>query len=215
MREYSTFIEKTDFYPEAGIRVLIAGVVCCATKYDKAAYPVVSWAKEHYYRVHFLIRRSPRLAARIYEDVGYLSLCRKCLRRTWVRLGETPPEFCECGERMRTYGPLWLGKLKDSEFLESVVNVNEERLKEVYGDYWENMKKALEFLRAVRDESDHPFYYNLHAICRSMGISPPPVAKVVEELRNAGYEASRTVLCGVGLRTNAGVDELRRLLSEI
>ncbi len=212
MRKYSCFVEKTDFYPELGLRVLIAKVVCEATKYDKAAHPVVSWAKEHYYRAHFLVRRSPRLAAKVYEDVGYIAYCRKCLRRAGVRFGDTPPEFCSCGEKFRLYGPVWLGRIKDGNFLEKVVEVGKEEL-ERYGDYRRKMEKALEFLRNLREEADSPFYYDLHAVCRAMSISPPPIARVLERLRELGYEASRTVLCGTGLRTDAGIDELREVLA--
>ncbi len=212
MRKYSCFAEKTDFYPELGLRVLIAKVACEATKYDKATQPVISWAKEHYYRVHFLVRRSPRLAAKVYEDIGYLAYCRKCLNRVGVRFGETPPEFCNCGEKMKVYGPVWLGKLKDGDFLGRVIDIKVEGIEEMYGNYWRKMEKALEFLRSLKEESDSPFYYDLHAVCRVLSLSPPPIAKVIEELRKRGYDASRTILCGTGLRTEAGIEELRKVL---
>ncbi len=73
LKKYGAFAVKTDVYHEVGLRMLIGFVVREATKYEKALSPLVSWAKEHYYRVHFRVRKSTSGSAKVYEKMGYLA----------------------------------------------------------------------------------------------------------------------------------------------
>ncbi len=193
LRKYSCFVEKVEFYPEVGLRVLAGKIAAEATKYDKALEFVACWAKEHYYRVHATIRRSPRLASKVYENMGYLAYCPDCLWRKSLTM-EIDSCVCErCGKRAKIYGPMWIGKLKSELLGKAELN---------------------EFLKRLYGELDVPFYYELHAVCRRLGVSPPPVSKVISKLIELGFEASRTVLSGTGIRTNAGIEELERAVSE-
>ena len=203
LRKYSCFVEKVEFYNEVGLRVLAGKIACEATKYDKAPVFVASWAKEHYYRVHAVVRRSPRLAAKVYENVGYLVYCRNCLWRKPVSIRESLPSVCErCSGKLSVYGPLWTGKLKDDEVLERACRKCED-------------ERALQYLSKLLEEEDCPFYYELHEVCRRLETSPPGVNEVVERLREMGYRASRTVLSGTGVRCNADIGVIESVLKDL
>jgi tRNA (guanine26-N2/guanine27-N2)-dimethyltransferase len=62
-------------------------------------------------------------------------------------------------------------------------------------------------------EIDSPFYYDLHKIAKSLKTSSPKIESVIEKLREKGFQASRTHLCRTGVKTNAGVSEILKLLN--
>jgi tRNA (guanine26-N2/guanine27-N2)-dimethyltransferase len=213
LRKYSCFVEKLEFYPEVGLRVLAGKLACEATKYDKALNFVVCWAKEHYYRIHAIVKRSPRLSAKIYESVGYLVYCKNCLWRKTVPIGETTSNTCDrCGGKVKVYGPMWLGKLKNSKLLNRACRENLKLSKVESSNIYDEARSFLEKLSA---EVDSQFYYELHEICRRLRISTPKINVVLEELRNRGFEASRTVLCGTGVKCNAEIGEFEEILIDV
>ncbi len=207
LRKYAIYAEKTEFYPELGLRTLIGKIVREATKYDKAIDVLVSWAKEHYYRVHIKLRRSVALAGKIYENVGYLFYCFNCGNRVWAPMDGSSFERCRCGGRFKMIGPLWLGKLHDKEFVRSMINKVGEM--SVGDDTKDKLKK---FLQSIHDEIDVPFAYTTHHIARMLKTSPPQVARIIEELRRMGYKASKVHYSGFGFKTDASVDEIKKIV---
>jgi len=204
LRKYSCFVEKVEFYPEVGLRVLAGKIVAEATKYDKAVDFFISWAKEHYYRIHAVIRRSSRMSSKIYENYGYLAYCKKCLHRECIKLEELSKiSECKCGEKLKVYGPMWLGKLKGN-MKDIVKEVNKKEVDK-------NVKK---FILQLAEEVDVPFYYDIHEVSRKLKVSPKPVSLIVEKLRDMGFKASRTVLSGHGIKTDADIKVIESLLSE-
>jgi len=207
LRKYGIYAEKTEFYPELGLRTLIGKIVREATKYDKAPRVLVSWAREHYYRVHVAFRRSVAMAGRIYEKMGYLFYCFKCGNRVWVKMDGDCRESCSCGGRFKMIGPLWLGELHDREFVSKMMEKVDEL--EVGEEERERIRK---FLKSIRDEMDVPFSYSTHFFARILKRSPPKVERVIEELRKRGFEASRVHYSGVGFKTNAGFEEVKNVM---
>ncbi len=198
LRKYSSYAEKTEFYPEVGIRMLAGKIAGEATKYDKAMEVLVSWAKEHYYRIHVTFRRSPKRAGGIYDKLGYLYYCRKCMRREWRAMDGCSVERCRCGERYTMMGPLWLGELKSRNFLEKVIGKSEGKVKNMF--------------TRIAGEIDVPFYYDIHAFAKKMSISSPSINRIIEELRAMGYSASRTAFSGTGFKTDADSSEIVSIL---
>ncbi len=205
LRKYSCFVEKVEFYPEVGLRVLAGKIASEATKYDKAVEFFASWAKEHYYRIHVVVKRSPRLAAKIYENYGYLIYCKKCLYREYINIeNKNNTKSCcpRCGEKLKVYGPMWLGNMKNAKGELS-------KVKKMDVD-----KKVKEFLIKLNEEIDVPFYYNVHEVCKRLKVSPKPVDEIIEKLKEMGFEASKTVLSGNGIRTSASIDVVEFLLQK-
>jgi len=206
LRKYAIYAEMTEFYPEFGLRALIGKIVREATKYDKAVEVKVSWAKEHYYRVHIRLRRSVALAGKIYEKVGYLFYCFDCGNRVWAKMDGSAMERCRCGSRFKMLGPIWLGELHDGEFVAKMID----RVDEMAVDD-RTKEKLRSFLRTIHEEIDVPFAYTTHYIARMLKSSPPKVTEMVERLRKMGYRASRVHYSGFGFKTDADIETVKKL----
>jgi tRNA (guanine26-N2/guanine27-N2)-dimethyltransferase len=207
LRKYSAYAEKTEYYPELGLRMLIGKIIREATKYDKSIEVLASWAKEHYYRVHVRFRRSVALAGKVYEKVGYLFHCFKCGYREWVPMDGLAVRDCRCGGRFVMMGPLWLGELHDKNFVRTMIEkVDEMEVQD------KTKTKLAEYLKRIYEEIEVPFGYDIHNLSRMLKASPPPVNTVIEELRSLGFKASRVHYLGTGFKTNADVEEIKKIV---
>uniref|UniRef100_A0A7C4WBC5 tRNA (guanine(26)-N(2))-dimethyltransferase n=1 Tax=Geoglobus ahangari TaxID=113653 RepID=A0A7C4WBC5_9EURY len=196
LRKYSTYAVKTEYYHETGLRVLIGRIVSTLTKYDKFAEVLVSWAKEHYYRVHLKIGRSSKKAGEIYEKIGYIFHCRKCGNRFAKSVFEAEPCECDCGSRFIRLGPLWIGELHNADFVKKLDKKGET------GKLFETIEGELETIT----------YYELHNLTRMLRVSPPPIQRILEKLIDEGYRASRTRFSGTSFKTDANIDEIKRII---
>uniref|UniRef100_A0A7J2THA0 tRNA (guanine(26)-N(2))-dimethyltransferase n=1 Tax=Archaeoglobus fulgidus TaxID=2234 RepID=A0A7J2THA0_ARCFL len=197
LKKYSAFVLKTDVPHEIGLRVLIGFIARVALKFEKAIYPLVSWAKEHYYRVHLRIKRSNSEATKTLEKIGQIAFCRRCLKKDVIKLGETA-EICKCGEKPVIIGPLWLAELKDAEFVKKVVSLAD--------------GKHRDFLIKIQNEVDYPTAYSIPKICSTISKPVPPISQVVEKLKKAGYAASVAHYCGYCVKTDAGIEKILEIL---
>ncbi|WP_290596062.1 MULTISPECIES: tRNA (guanine(10)-N(2))-dimethyltransferase [unclassified Archaeoglobus] len=197
LKKYGAYAVKTDTYHETGLRMLIGFVVREATKYEKALTPLISWAKEHYYRVHFCIRKSTSKAGEIYEKVGYINFCPRCLRKEVTAMGECR-ERCECGSKFVMLGPLWLGELKQSEFVTRIYERSEGKLRY--------------FVEKLKEEVEVATAYNLQQMASRVSERAPPTMEVVKKLREMGYKASKTHYCGFCIKTDAKVGVLAEVI---
>jgi len=197
LRKYFVFAEMTEFYPEVGLRALIGFIARCLAVYEKGLRVLIAWAREHYYRVHVTVKKSLKSAKESVKKVGYLLYCPKCLNRAIIKVGECV-ERCDCGERFRIYGPLWLGELKDNNFVNEMIKRVEE-LENV------DKNKVKKFLKSIAGEIDAPFGYSIHAISRILKVSPPKMDSILGKLKEMGYEASRVHYSGIVFKTDADI----------
>lgn len=198
IRKYSAYVLKTDVPHEIGLRVLIGFIARSALRFDKAIYPLVSWTREHYYRVHLRLRRSSSEVTKTIEKIGYIAYCKKCYGKRMLKFGEISNP-CNCGGNTVLIGPLWLGNLKDADFVNKMISKADEKKKD--------------FLKKIYDEIDYPLAYNLQKICSNLSSPVPPTAKLVENLRSQGFRASPTHYCGYCIKTDADFKEILELLS--
>lgn len=198
LKKYAAYAVKTDVYHETGLRVLIGFVVREATKYEKALMPVLSWAREHYYRVHFRVRKSTSQAGRIYEKIGYINFCPQCLRKEIFAIRDEHESRCKCGQKFIMLGPLWLGELKQTDFTRRVCSTAEGKVKE--------------FLERLCNEVDTPKAYNLQRMASMLAERVPSTADVVRKLRSMGYQASKTHYCGFCIKTDADAEILAEII---
>lgn len=198
IRKYSAFVTKTDVPHEIGLRVLIGFIARTALRFDKAIYPLVAWVKEHYYRVHLRLKRSNSETTKTIEKLGYIAFCRSCFAKKILKFGECV-EFCRCGKKMQIIGPLWIGELKDSEFVGKMISKAE--------------GKHREFLLKIREEVEYPLAYSLPKICSVLSRSVPPTMEVVEKLRSRGFIASPAHYCGYCVKTDADLENIVDIIS--
>jgi tRNA (guanine26-N2/guanine27-N2)-dimethyltransferase len=200
LRKYSAYAEKTEYYAEIGLRMLVGKVAREATKYDKGIEVLISWAKEHYYRIHVKLKRSPSHARKMYGKIGYLFHCFNCGAREWVLMDGECISACRCGTSYTMIGPLWLGELCLKDFVFELIK-----------DAKENQSK-LDLLNKIYEELEIPFHYDLHFISKAMNVSPPSMDVLIKELQELGYEISRTHYSGTSFKTNAGIEEIKRIV---
>lgn len=184
-RRYGVFVGRTDFPKELGIRVLITFILRDLARYEFTFVPLYSHAN-HYFRVIGRIEHGPDRGLSKIRMISYCPECHSKVIGTESR--------CECGGRMEHLGPLWTGGIQDRDFCS--------RLLTKFG--FRGNKEIV----TCSEEIDSPFYYDLHAIAKSIGKGPPRIEKVMEGLREKGFETSRTHLCDTGVKTEAGVKEL-------
>ncbi|MBP3443267.1 MAG: tRNA (guanine(10)-N(2))-dimethyltransferase, partial [Methanocorpusculaceae archaeon] len=74
-------------------------------------------------------------------------------------------------------------------------------------------KKQMEkFLRILKDEPECGFFYDYHAICREIRVSPPKMEDFVVKLNEMGYVTARTHFHSTGIKTAASLAVLTEVL---
>ncbi len=201
LRKYGAVTLRTAFCHEVGMRILIGYMARTCAKYTKGARCLLSHYNEHYFRAYIHVSNGKKEADKALSEMGYLYYCKTCLNREYIK--DFPQKrMCRCGERFGVSGPLWLGKLCDRGFLEKV-----------FVEAWGLVDNpGLKTIRLLRGELEEPFYYDLHELCMAWKIEVPPTNKVLQVLRNLGFEASRTHYSPIGIKTNATVETFKKIL---
>lgn len=78
------------------------------------------------------------------------------------------------------------------------------------------VKKATKLLEISLAESEAPItFYDLHKICKKLKISAPKFDKVMENLTNLGFIATKTHFNPLGIKTNANIAEIKDIVKKI
>lgn len=207
VRRYGAVPRNTEFHPEMGLRILLSAIVRTAARYDTAVTPVLSHVSDHYARTYLRVESGAKAADERIDDLGYVDHCPECLFREYDRgLLPDPCDSCPaCGSRqVRTAGPLWLARPDDEAFVRAV----RDRLDEDCG----TAETAAGLLERIRAELDEPTHYDQHRLTKRWGEPAIAMDELIEALRAAGYEASRTHYSGTSFKTSADVTAIRAAL---
>ncbi len=205
VRNYAAVPLKTEYYPEMGVRILMGAVARALAKHDKAMKPLLSYASAHYVRLFAAVKKDLKAADDCLENMGFVSHCFNCGAREWrYGLAVHLPEKCPvCGHATSLAGPLWLGRLHDGEFCEGVIEEIKRR----------EFKGVEKLVVSCRDELDIPMHYDYHKLCKRLGITAMPTDELVLALREEGFQASRTHFSGVSFKTDAGIEEIKGVVT--
>jgi tRNA (guanine26-N2/guanine27-N2)-dimethyltransferase len=202
LRKYGAVGLRTEFCHEVGMRILIGYIARTCAKYAMGASCLISHYNEHYFRTYIRVSKGKKEADKALDEMGYLYYCKGCLNREYIKEDLPRERKCRCGARFEVSGPLWLGRLGDRGFL-----------KRVFEEAWYAVgNPGLKTIRLLLEEIEEPFYYDLHKLCKSWKIEVPPMDKVLQVLRNLGFEASRTHYSPTGIKTNATVESFKKIL---
>jgi len=185
---------------EVGLRILIRRVQFVGASHDKALTPIYSYFKDHYFRVFFKCEKSKSAADAALAMHRYMLSCNKCL---YYKVSETNNGICECGAKMQFAGPMWTGKLYDSQLADTISRLNKNA-------------SNTHFLKIIADESHNDIvgFYDIHAIAKKYHSSIPKSDSLIEKIK-IKYDVTRTHFTPLGIRSdipiNLLVDIMRKL----
>lgn len=207
IRNYSAVPLKTEYHPEMGVRILMGAVARTLAKYDKSMTPLLSYASAHYVRLFASVKKGIVAADKCLENMGFIAHCFNCGAREWKHgLAVHIEEKCPvCGHRTSLAGPLWLGRLHDREFCEQL---NDEVVKREF-------KGVEKLISTCRDELEIPMHYDIHKVCKMLGITAMSTEVLLSALRERGFQASRTHFSGITFKTDAGMEKIKGIVREL
>ncbi|HID05611.1 MAG TPA: tRNA (guanine(10)-N(2))-dimethyltransferase [Armatimonadetes bacterium] len=203
-RHYGVTSLQTSYRHELALRIYVSTVIQRSAQLDYAFRPVMSLFQQHYVRLFGIVIPKAYEADKLLDEFGFVYHCFRCEFRT---LSKRPLHECPyCLRVMRRVGPVWLGALTDGEFARDVVDELKRR------DY----QDAARLAGLLADESKilTPFY-DIHALASIWDVSPPSMVRLLMELEDRGYRATRTHFSGIGIKTDAPLDELRKAMMKV
>lgn len=203
LRKYGARPVRCEYGPEVGVRILLATLSRVAASQTLSINPLFSYAMKHYARLFVKIQRWKHRDG----NIGYLSHCFSCLNRFSFKQIEQAERICAfCGSRLDTSGPLWLGQISESSFIEAMLR----KLADSPSRFAWQIRKLL---LTARDEVAGPAtYFVMSKVSEKMGVATPRPSRIVEDLRSLGYFGTRTTFATDGIRTDAEAPTVANLV---
>ncbi|MBN1245396.1 tRNA (guanine(10)-N(2))-dimethyltransferase [Candidatus Bathyarchaeota archaeon] len=199
VRKYGGKPLRTEYCHELAVRLLAGCVATVAAKQDIGVRVVFSHSSDHYIRVYAQIGYGAKKADASIKSLGYVLHCFNCLHREPAKtLSSKFFEKCpECGSKLDWAGPLWLGKIFDTQFCELMAQENRRIA-------FRNSGKISKLVALAMDEAEAPAtYYVIDKIGNKLSSPVPSVAAMLQSLHDNGFEAVPTHFNSRGVRTNA------------
>ncbi|MFP4423793.1 MAG: tRNA (guanine(26)-N(2))-dimethyltransferase [Candidatus Woesearchaeota archaeon] len=184
LRKYWAKPLHNELMKEVGLRILIRKVQLVGMQYDKALIPIISYAKDHYFRVFFEVRKGKKKCDELILQHGYLILDTDGYR--------TGRDVFNSGNDYA--GPMWMGSLATSF------------LSELQGEFLETLKEDY--------ANDILFFHDVPTLCKEAGVRAIPFTVLFERIRKQGYRAKRTHFAKQGIRSDIPKKELIEILAE-
>ena len=189
-RRYMCGVRRLPFYKEFAIRILLGFVARIAAMHDRAIFPVLSHATEHYIRVYVQVDWGAGKADKCLENLRYLKASNDGLEF----------EICDDANML---GPIWASSIHDPSVIKSL---------RVYSTL-HNPGSVEKLVERIREECKAPpFYRNINDVARVAKVSPPRVERIIKALRSMGYTATKTQFCGECVKTDADLRTMVRIL---
>jgi len=191
------------FCHEAGVRILIGYIARVASPLGLGIQPLLSLSKRHYFKVLLKVKKGAIAALDSLKQLGYVSWCPSCFD---IRLYNKPFLKEECGVCSRAHsshvgvewaGPLWLGKIEDSNIITGMKEKNLQR------DY-KNKKEIMSLLHLLSFDAEMPpFYFDFHAIFDKLNMPSKKFDTIVKILTENGFRVTNTHFCQTAIKTDA------------
>ncbi len=167
---------------EIGLRILIRKIQLQGIQFDKALIPVLSYHKDHYFRLYLQSNRGKEKCDELVRQHQYFLFCHRCLHFKTSRYNK---EQCRCGNPFEFAGPLWTGNLGNASLVQSMMKHNP----------FPEEQKFLETLAGEFRKSVVGFY-DMHVLARKNKTEP---AKMEIELKR--LKGVRTHFSPTGVKT--------------
>lgn len=184
-RRYLSRTRHTDSLHEFGLRVLAGYVIRNAARFDLAAEPIFCHSKFHYYRLYFRMGHGAVACGKLLDQVGLIE------------------------DKGQQLGPVFTGELWEKPLVDEV-------LQQAGQGRFGTGGEMLKLLEVLKEEAGMPaFYYDIHALCRSVHAVVPPFSLLWDRLRSEGIEVSRTHFSPLGMRARCSAERIKEVLSSI
>jgi tRNA (guanine26-N2/guanine27-N2)-dimethyltransferase len=209
IRKYGGKPLRTEYCHELAVRLLAGCLAMAAAKYDIGISIVFSHSANHYIRIYAKTSYGAKNADESIKNMGYILHCFNCFHRETLKeqflMGHSG-KCSECNSKLDYAGPLWLGKIFDKKFCETME-------KEVRHMTLGCREKVLKILALIKSEVDgSPTYYVINKLCDKLAIPVPSVKKVLNVLREEGFQACLTHFNFNGVRTDASAMKMMEIL---
>ncbi len=209
LRKYGGVPLRTEYCHELAVRLLSGCLTMMAAKHEIGTKILFSYSIDHYIRVYAVVGYGAKVADKSVKQMGYILHCFSCFHRETV-FGITAPlkHKCPvCGAKLSTAGPLGLGQIAEKKFCEIIAKA--------MNDFREK-KKLKKVLSLVQNEAKAPVtYYAVDKICDKLNLPVPPQKKVLDKLREEGFQAFLTHFKSRGFRTDAPSDTIKMIMTDL
>jgi tRNA (guanine26-N2/guanine27-N2)-dimethyltransferase len=208
IRKYGGRPLRTEYCHELAVRLLAGCTATLAAKHDIGIQVVFSHSSEHYIRVYAKIAYGAKKADESIKSLGYILHCFNCFHRETTHQPFGNVQCPECGSKMDYAGPLWLGNIFDQNFIELMIKENKTVA-------FKNSARITKLLSQTKEEAQAPItYYVLDKLSGKLGLPSSSVQAFLNMLRKSGFQAVQTHFNSRGVRTDAPVMAMHKLLKE-
>jgi tRNA (guanine26-N2/guanine27-N2)-dimethyltransferase len=114
----------------------------------------------------------------------------------------------ECGGKMDYAGPLWIGNIEDSLFIDQLIKENQNTA-------FKNCAKITKILTLTKNEAAlPPTYFVIDKLSGKLKLPAPSNQEFLTRLQNGGFQAVPTHFNPRGIKTNASALIMQKLLRE-
>jgi len=208
-RKYYGSPLRTKYSLEIGIRLLLSCIALIASRLDLYVQPIFSHGYRNYIRTYCKVLKSNSFANKIQEKLGYVIHCFYCGNRFVTKKPYQIMNCENCHSKVSIGGPLWISNICDKNVVSDIVY-------SFKYDY--DGKKSNDFLKdfftiALEELDDYPYHYINDEIGKSLKKNVMSIATIIDILKKNGFLSSKTVFATNGFKTNASLNDMKRLLS--
>ena len=211
IRKYGGKPMRTEYCQELAVRLLAGEVATAAAKHDIGTRVLFSQCSDHYIRVYTQISYGCQKADESLKTMGYILHCFNCLHREAATkpFPDAAAKCPECGTKMDYAGPLWLGKIFEKSFVESMLEENSHRA-------FRGSSKITKLLTLTSEEAEAPVtYFVLDKLSGKFGLPAPSSAAFFQALQASGFKAVATHFNSRGIRTDAPASVMKKTLKTL
>jgi len=211
LRKYGGQPLRTEYCHELAVRLLTGCLTMMAAKHAIGVDVVFSHSVDHYVRAYAALNYGARRADKSIQQMGYILHCFSCLHRETVTGIASPlRHVCpSCGAKLKVAGPLWLGRIADRKFCSLME-------KETGGRGLRQEKRLLKMLFLVKNEAEAPVtYFRVDKVCDMLNLPVPAQSKVLDKVREAGFQAVPTHFNSRGFKTDAPANVVTKVITDL
>lgn len=211
VRKYGGRPLRTEYCHELAVRLLAGSLATIAARHEMGIKVLFSHSTNHYIRLYASVHYGAKQADISIQKMGHILHCFTCFHRETSEgiFSHLKQECPECDAQLKTAGPLWLGELFDEDFCSLME-------KDVERRHLKQEKRIVKLLSLAKNEAKAPItYFVVDKFCDKLNLPTPSTIKVMEELRNMGFQAVLTHFNSKGIRTDASANVVKEIITRV